>query len=61
MEEWSKDLEGADGTKTPKATWIEPDDGILPPPLLKEGWAKVKNDSEENREKLRQLLRSKKK
>jgi hypothetical protein len=61
MEGCNKDLEGADGTKTPKAKWFEPDEGTLPPPLSQEAWDKVNNDSEENREKLRQLIREKEK
>jgi hypothetical protein len=61
VEKWSNDLEGADETKTPEAKWFEPDEGILPPPLSQEEWDKVKNDSEENREKLRQLIRDKEK
>jgi hypothetical protein len=59
MEEWNKDLENADGTKTPKDKWFEPDDDILPRPLSQERWNEVKNYSEEKKEKLRQMIREK--
>jgi hypothetical protein len=57
MEEWNKNLEDADGTKTSKEKWFEPDDDILPPPLSEERWNQVKNGSEESKDKLRQLVR----
>lgn len=57
LEEWNKILERADGTKTPKEKWFQPDDDILPPPLSQERWNEVKNGSEESKEKSRQLLR----
>jgi hypothetical protein len=59
MEEWHKKIENADGTKTPKEKWFEPDDGILPPVLPEEHWDKVKNDTEERKEVLRKLIREK--
>jgi hypothetical protein len=57
LEEWNKTLENADGTKTPKEKWFQPDDDVLPPPLSREKWNEVKNGSEESKEKSRQLLR----
>jgi len=57
LEEWNKALENADGTKTPKDKWFQPDGDVLPPPLSQERWNEVKNGSEESKEKSRQLLK----
>jgi hypothetical protein len=47
----------ADGTKTPKEKWFEPDAGTLPEPLSQEHIDKVKNQPEERKELLRKRMR----
>jgi hypothetical protein len=61
LEEWHKNIENADGTKTPKEKWFKPDDHVLPAPLPQERWDKVKNDTEEKKEVLRKLIKEKEK
>jgi hypothetical protein len=51
----------ADGTKTPKEKWFEPDAGTLPEPLSQEHIDKVKNQPEERKELLRKRMREDKK
>ncbi|KAH6870436.1 hypothetical protein BKA58DRAFT_385071 [Alternaria rosae] len=47
----------ADGTKTPKEKWFEPDAGTLPEPLSQQEIDKVKNYPDEQKDFLRQRMR----
>ncbi|KAI4942654.1 hypothetical protein J4E91_009823 [Alternaria rosae] len=47
----------ADGTKTPKEKWFEPDAGTLPEPLSQQEIDKVKNQPDERKEFLRKRMR----
>jgi hypothetical protein len=51
----------ADGTKTSKEKWYEPDPGSLPEPLSQEEIEKVKNQPEERKNILRKRLQEDKK
>jgi hypothetical protein len=53
----NQDLEDADGTKTSREKWFNPDEGILPPPLPQEKYDQVKNKSAEEKEVLRKMVR----
>jgi hypothetical protein len=46
----------ADGTKTPKEMWYEPDPGCLPEPLSQEEIQKVKTQPEERKSILRKRM-----
>lgn len=47
----------ADGSKTPKEKWFEPDAGTLPEPLSQQEIDKVKNYPDEQKNFLRQRMR----
>ncbi|KAH7093492.1 hypothetical protein FB567DRAFT_587925 [Paraphoma chrysanthemicola] len=52
-------MQGADGTKTPKQKWFEPDEGIVPAPLPQEKLNEMRNASEERKEQTRAYMRNK--
>ncbi|KAI4695190.1 uncharacterized protein J4E84_001815 [Alternaria hordeiaustralica] len=47
----------ADGSKTPKERWFEPDAGTLPEPLSQQEIDKVKNQPDERKDLLRTRMR----
>ncbi|KAI8931064.1 hypothetical protein NX059_012075 [Plenodomus lindquistii] len=51
-------LSDADGSKTPKEKWFHPDEGVLPEPLAQERIDETKTWSEEQKEKLREHMRT---
>ncbi|KAF2029565.1 hypothetical protein EK21DRAFT_112775 [Setomelanomma holmii] len=56
---WEQDIGDVDGTMTPREKWFAPDDGILPAPLPQEKLDEARNDDEERKEKMREMLKNK--